>query len=209
MQAKAVETSTGRQSEPEGLTTEHLLSAYRRGWFPMADPVTGWIEWYSPDPRAVFPLEAFHVPKNVQRDVRRGRFEFRSDTAFEAVMRECSVPRSDDNGCWIDQRMIEAYVELHENGHAHSVEAWLDGRLVGGLYGVQIGGAFFGESMFSRPARGGTNSSKVCLVHLVRWLRYRGFALLDTQFRTEHLEQFGCTEIRRAPGPFSITWSLR
>ena len=163
----------------------------------MADPVTGWIEWYSPDPRAVLPLDAFHVPRNVQRDVRRGRFEFRSDTAFETVMRECSVPRSDDNGCWIDQQMIDAYVELHEIGHAHSVEAWLDGSLVGGLYGVQIGGAFFGESMFSRPARGGTNSSKACLVHLVRWLRYRGFALLDTQFRTEHLEQFGCTEIRR------------
>lgn len=179
------------------LSTTLLLSAYRRGWFPMSDPRTGWIEWYSPDPRAVFPLDAFHVPRSLAREVRRRRLEIRSDSAFEEVMRACAGPRGDDNGCWIDQRMIEAYVALHRIGHAHSVEAWLEGRLVGGLYGVQIGGAFFGESMFTRPDAGGSNASKVCLVHLVGWMRYRDMALLDTQFRTAHLDQFGCVEIRR------------
>lgn len=179
------------------LTTDLLLSAYRRGWFPMADPATGWIEWYSPDPRAVFPLDAFHVPRNLEREIRRRRFDIRSDTAFEAVMRACAEPRGGEDGRWIDEQMIAAYLALHRLGHAHCLEAWLDDALVGGLYGVQLGGAFFGESMFSRPARGGTNASKVCLAHLVRWMRHRGFQLLDTQFRTPHLEQFGCVEIRR------------
>jgi leucyl/phenylalanyl-tRNA--protein transferase len=110
-------------------------------------------------------------------------------------MRECATERSASNRSWMNERLLRSYVELHRRGHAHSIEAWLQDELVGGLYGVHIGGAFFGESMFSRPGRGGTNASKVCLVHLVRWLQKRGFSLLDTQFRTPHLAQFGCTEI--------------
>ncbi|MHC4414635.1 MAG: leucyl/phenylalanyl-tRNA--protein transferase [Planctomycetota bacterium] len=184
-------------SDPHRLTGSMLLWAYRRGWFPMANPLTGEIEWFSPDPRAIIPLKGFHAPKNLRREVRRGRFEVRCDTAFEAVMRACALPRRADDLSWIDHRMIDAYLGLHWAGHAHSLEAWLNDRLVGGLYGVHVGGAFFGESMFSRPERGGTNASKVCLVHLVRWLQHRGFGLLDTQFRTEHLDQFGCVEIER------------
>ena len=179
------------------LTADLLLAGYRRGWFPMVDPITGAIEWFNPDPRAVIPLDAFHVPRSLARVVRRGRFDVRSDTSFEPVMRACAAPRSGDNLTWIDERMIEVYGRLHDLGHAHTVEAWRDGRLVGGLYGVQIGGAFFGESMFTRPDLGGTDASKVCLVHLVRWMVHRGFALLDTQFTTEHLLRFGCREIPR------------
>ena len=182
------------------LTTARLLAAYRRGWFPMADPLTGAIEWFNPDPRAVFPLappEAFHVPVSLARVVRSGRLEIRCDTVFERVMRACAVPRDPDDLTWIDQRMVDAYTALHAAGHAHSIEAWIQDKLVGGLYGVHIGGAFMGESMFSRRSDGGTNASKVCLVHLVRWLRHRGFLLLDTQFRTEHLSRFGCIEVPR------------
>ena len=174
-----------------------LLSAYRRGWFPMADPLTGAIRWYHPDPRAILPLERFHVPGSLGRELRRGRFDIRCDTDFEQVMRACAAPRPDEDLSWIDDRFIEAYTLLHRAGHAHSVEAWRDGRLVGGLYGVHVGGAFMGESMFSRPDLGGTNASKVCLVHLVGWLRHRGFLLLDTQFRTPHLDRFGCLEVSR------------
>jgi leucyl/phenylalanyl-tRNA--protein transferase len=179
------------------LSTGLLLSAYRRGWFPMADPLTGLVRWYHPDPRAIFPLEEFHVPDTLARELRRGRFEVRSDTAFERVMRACAEPRSDDDLTWIDDRMVEAYVGLFGAGHAHSVEAWRDGRLVGGLYGVHAGGAFMGESMFCRPDLGGTDASKVCLAHLVGWLRHRGFGLLDTQYATPHLERFGCREVPR------------
>lgn len=182
------------------LTTARLLAAYRRGWFPMADPLTGAIEWFNPDPRAIFPLappEAFHIPASLARLVRSDCLEIRCDTAFEAVMRACAVPRDTEDLTWIDQRMVDAYTALHAAGHAHSIEAWIDDRLVGGLYGVHIGAGFMGESMFCRPADGGSNASKVCLVHLVRWLRHRGFLLLDTQFSTDHLSQFGCIEIPR------------
>ena len=110
-------------------------------------------------------------------------------------MRECATARSDDNQSWMNERLLQAYVQLFFLGHAHSVEAWLDDALVGGLYGVHLGGAFFGESMFSRPETGGSNASKVCLVHLVQWLRRRGFMLLDTQFANQHLLQFGCVGI--------------
>jgi leucyl/phenylalanyl-tRNA--protein transferase len=125
-------------------------------------------------------------------------FELRSDTAFERVIRACSEPRPDRRETWLDERLIAAYVELHGHGFAHSVEAFRDGVLVGGLYGVQIGAAFFGESMFSRPEQGGTDASKVCLVELVRLLREGSFTLLDTQFTTPHLARFGCVEIPRA-----------
>ena len=183
---------------------ELLIWAYGHGIFPMADPENDHrIEWFFPDPRAILPLEppdAFHVPKNVAREVKHARFEIRSDTAFEQVMRSCARDRDEDNRTWISEPMIEAYTALHRAGFAHSVEAWLKGgdKLVGGLYGVHIGGAFFGESMFSLPEQGGSSASKVCLVHLVNWLRTRdgrGFKLLDTQIQNEHMAQFGSIEI--------------
>ncbi|MFI5316045.1 MAG: leucyl/phenylalanyl-tRNA--protein transferase [Myxococcota bacterium] len=176
---------------------ELLLRAYARGIFPMADPRTGRIEYYSPDPRAVIPLDALRVPRSLARVVRSGTFELRTDTAFETVIRSCSESRPGRRATWLDERLIRAYLELFASGFAHSVEAWRDGRIVGGLYGVHLGAAFFGESMFSRPEAGGRDSSKVCLVTLVEWLRAGGFRLLDTQFRTPHLARFGCVEIPR------------
>jgi leucyl/phenylalanyl-tRNA---protein transferase len=191
------------KSDPQRPSPELLLWAYGHGIFPMADPdsrtqTAKRIDWYSPDPRGILPLHpptAFRIPKNLQREVRRARFEIKSDTAFEKVMRACGTDRSRDNRSWISEPLITAYVQLHTHGFARSVEAWLNNQLVGGLYGVHIGGAFFGESMFSRPDLGGTNSSKVCLVHLVSHLRRQGFTLLDTQFSNPHIEQFGCIEI--------------
>ncbi len=176
---------------------ELLLRAYARGIFPMADPRTGALDYYSPDPRAVIPLDAFHVPKSLARVAKSGVFEVRSDTAFEEVIRACAESRPSRAETWLDERLIRPYLDLHARGFAHSVEAWRDGRLVGGLYGVHIGAAFFGESMFSCPELGGRDSSKVCLVTLVEWLRAGGFHLLDTQFRTAHLDRFGCVEIPR------------
>ncbi len=163
----------------------------------MGDPDTGALGWYSPDPRAIFPLERFHVPKSLTRVLRRGKFEARTDTAFEAVMRACAESRPGRWETWLDEPLIPAYVDLHRMGHAHSVEAWLEDRLVGGLYGVHIGAAFFGESMFSLPEQGGTDASKVCLVQLVLVMRERGFRLLDTQFTTPHLARFGCVEVAK------------
>lgn len=178
---------------------------YRKGWFPMADPRTGEIEWFQPRRRGVIPLEpeGFVIPRSLRQRVRSGRFEVRCDTAFREVITACSLPRPQEDSSWIDARIIEAYCLLHESGHAHSIEAWLPSsgaspRLVGGLYGVHIGGVFFGESMFSRPAEGGTDASKVCLVHLVHHMRRRGMTLLDTQLWNEHLSQFGCREVPHA-----------
>lgn len=174
------------------------MSAYLQGAFPMADPDTGRIDWYSPDPRGVLPLdERFHVPGTVGRLLRQGRFEVVRDRDFTAVMRACAAPRPQEDGTWIDERLVEAYGRLHQLGFAHSIEAWRDGRLVGGLYGVRIGAAFFGESMFIRPDLGGSGASKVCLVRLVDHLRAIGGRLLDTQFTTGHLERFGAEEIPR------------
>ena len=178
-----------------------LLWAYGHGVFPMGDPESGRLEWFSPDPRGIIPLhpsDAFQIPKNLAREVRKNRFEIRTDAAFEQVMRGCATDRGGFNRSWINETIIRTYCQLHQMGHAHSVEAWVGGALVGGLYGVQIGGAFFGESMFSRSEAGGSNSSKVCLVHLVQHLRALGFTLLDTQFWNEHLDQFGCIEIPAA-----------
>ncbi|HTO53260.1 MAG TPA: leucyl/phenylalanyl-tRNA--protein transferase [Myxococcota bacterium] len=183
--------------DPARPNAELLLRAYARGIFPMADPRTGAIDYYSPDPRAVIPLDDFHLPHSVARVLRSGVFEIRSDTSFERVIRACSEPRSDRKETWLDERLICAYLELFERGFAHSVEAWRDGALVGGLYGVHIGAAFFGESMFSRPEAGGRDSSKVCLAALVEKLRTARFHLLDTQFLTPHLARFGCVEISR------------
>ncbi len=167
-----------------------LLHAYRNAVFPMASP-DGEITWFSPDPRAVIPLDdGFHVPHGLRRALKKGAFEIRVDTAFETVMRRCAAREE----TWIHEDIIASYVELHRLGHAHSVEAWLGGQLAGGLYGVALGGAFFGESMFQEV----TDASKVALHALVMRLRARGFALLDTQWLTPHLETFGALEIPRS-----------
>lgn len=179
-------------------TAELLVAAYCRGLFPMVDARSGCVEWFSPDPRGVIPLGDFHVPRSLARRVRCRPFELRTNTCFEDVMRACAEPRPGREETWIDDRLLAAYVELHERGGAHTIEAWIGEQLVGGLYGVQLGGAFLGESMFSRPELGGTDSSKVCLVQLVDLLRVYGFRLLDTQFSNAHLGQFGCVEIPRA-----------
>jgi leucyl/phenylalanyl-tRNA--protein transferase len=179
-------------------THEFLIAAYRAGWFPMADSESGTLEWFSPDPRGILPLNQFRVPASLARVVRSGRLQIRGDTAFDQVVRACAAPRADAHSGWIDQRLLELYLQLHRLGYAHSIEAWRDGQLVGGLYGIHIGGAFFGESMFCRPDQGGTDASKVCLVHLVDHMRAAGLSLLDTQFWTEHLAQFGCIQIERA-----------
>ena len=172
-----------------------LIAAYCQGLFPMADDESGEIHWFQPDPRGVIPLDEFRVSGSLARRVRSGRFEITADRCFEQVMRECSRARSDENRSWMTDELMEAYCELHGLGAAHSIEAWREGRLVGGLYGVHLGTAFFGESMFSRPRIGGTDASKVCLVHLVERLRIGGFTLLDTQYLNEHLRQFGCREV--------------
>jgi leucyl/phenylalanyl-tRNA--protein transferase len=168
-----------------------LRAAYRDGWFPMGERGARTIEWFSPDPRGILPLTAFHVSSRLGRTLRSGRFEIRLDTAFAAVMAQCA--ERDDT--WISDVIRESYQALHLAGEAHSVECWREGRLVGGLYGVALGGAFFGESMFHVE----TDASKVALVALVDRLRARGFALLDLQWVTPHLEQFGAVEIRRGP----------
>ena len=170
-----------------------LLNAYASGWFPMA--VDHEIHWFSPDPRGVVPIDSFHVPKRLARVVRSGAFRIEIDRAFVEVMRECAADRdSDDPGTWISDEIIASYTALFARGFAHSVEAWHGDRLVGGLYGVALGGAFFGESMFHRE----TNASKVAFVALIERLRERNFTLLDTQWVTPHLEQFGAIEIPRA-----------
>jgi leucyl/phenylalanyl-tRNA--protein transferase len=173
------------------LRADTLLSAYTSGWFPMA-VAPGDIRWYSPDPRGIIPLDTFHSSRRLVRSVRQNRFEVRVDTAFRSVIEACAE-RTDEDGNWIDDDIIESYCALHEHGFAHSVETWQDGQLAGGLYGVAIQGAFFGESMFHRV----TDASKVALVALVERLRARGYALLDTQWVTEHLAQFGAVEIPR------------
>jgi len=171
------------------LTPELLLAAYAEGWFPMAVQ-PGEIRWFSPDPRGVLPLEEFHVPHGLRRSLRAGRYVIRVNTAFEEVMAGCAARAE----TWIDRTILEAYGALHRMGYAHSMEAWDGEGLAGGLYGVAIGGAFFGESMFHRR----TDASKVALHALVERLRERGFGLLDLQWTTPHLEQFGARSIRRA-----------
>jgi leucyl/phenylalanyl-tRNA---protein transferase len=170
------------------LTPSLLVSAYAQGIFPM--DVDGSLEWFSPDPRAILPLDQFIVTKTLAQVCRRGTFQIRVNTAFLEVMRRCAER---DEGTWISREIIEAYCELHRRGLAHSVEAWKDDTLAGGLYGVSLGGAFFGESMFHRVR----DASKVALVALVERLQNKGFSLLDVQFMTEHLRRFGAIEISR------------
>jgi leucyl/phenylalanyl-tRNA---protein transferase len=155
----------------------------------------GTIGWYDPDPRAIFPLEAFHIPRRLARTIRSGRFEIRVDSAFSAVIDACAERTADREETWITKNIREAYIELHQAGIAHSVECWRENKLVGGLYGVAIRGLFAGESMFHRES----DASKVALVHLVEHLRRNGFVLLDSQFIVgDHFRQFGIIEIPRA-----------
>ncbi len=167
---------------------EILLQGYRLGIFPMAME-DGEIEWFSPNPRGILPLAEFHVPHGLSRALRKNQFEIRVDTAFAEVIHNCAA-REDT---WINAEIIASYIRLHELGHAHSVEAWSEGELAGGLYGVVVGGAFFGESMFHRV----TDASKIALLALVERLRARDFLLLDTQWSTDHLQQFGVIDIPR------------
>jgi leucyl/phenylalanyl-tRNA---protein transferase len=176
------------------IDAEVLLRAYAYGVFPMAesrdDPELYWID---PEARGILPLDAFHVPRRLKRTVRQQPFEIRIDTAFREVMLGCAEAAPNRDGTWINERIVGLYCELHERGRAHSVECWQEGKLAGGLYGVSFGAAFFGESMFSRV----TDASKVALVHLVARLIRGGYLLLDTQFVTSHLKQFGAIEISR------------
>jgi leucyl/phenylalanyl-tRNA---protein transferase len=172
------------------LTPEGIELAYRHGIFPMADERSGEVLWFRPDPRAVIPLDGFHVSRSLARTLRRGRLEVRVDTSFETVMRGCA---DRPEGSWISERFVEVYGALHRAGKAHSVEAWRDRRLVGGVYGLALGGAFMAESMFHRE----TDASKVALAALVGRLSERGFTVLDVQYMTPHLESLGAVEITR------------
>ena len=178
------------ESQGKGLIPPQVLvAAYCQGLFPMASSREGRIEWYTADPRGVIDLDRFHVPSRLRRWLRRHPFEMTVNHCFEEVVRACA----DRDETWISEAMIRSYVRLHEVGFAHSVEAWSEGELAGGLYGVAIRGAFFGESMFHRVP----NASKAALVYLVRRLRERGYRLLDTQMVTPLMRQFGATEIPR------------
>ena len=182
-----------RPKNPDNqLSPQLLLRAYSMGIFPMAesqdDPTVFWVD---PEIRGIIPLETFHVSKSLRKKIRSGTFEITCDTAFERVMRCCAENSETRAETWINDDIIHAYTELHEYGFAHSLETWQDGELVGGLYGVSMGAAFFGESMFSRKA----DASKVALVHLVARMKRGGYQLLDTQFVTDHLKRFGAVEI--------------
>jgi leucyl/phenylalanyl-tRNA--protein transferase len=186
--------SRSRRTEDDIVTPSLLLRAYACGIFPMADsaddPALYWVE---PRLRGVLPLDRFHAPRRLARTVRSGRYEVRVDTDFPSVIANCAAPRAGRRTTWINPTIRELYGELFRMGHVHTVESWRDGEMVGGLYGLKLGAAFFGESMFSLER----DASKVALVHLVAVLRRGGFTLLDTQFLTPHLSQFGVTEIKR------------
>ncbi len=184
------------------LTPQLLLQAYAEGLFPMAESAASdELYWFDPDRRGILPLDGFHVPRRLRRTLRQGVFEVRTNSAFDRVIAACATVRP---STWINGDIVRSYCDLHKYGYAHSVEAWLGNRLVGGLYGVALGGAFFGESMFSRV----TDASKVALVHLVARLISAGFTLLDTQFVTEHLTQFGAIEIPRTEYRKRLTAAL-
>jgi leucyl/phenylalanyl-tRNA--protein transferase len=176
------------------LTPDLLLCAYASGLFPMAndrhDPT---IHWIDPKRRGVLPLERFHQPKSLRKAIRRGRFQIRADSAFDQVIEACAEVRPERPRTWLNDELIALYRALHRRGYAHSIESWDGGQLVGGLYGVSLGAAFFGESMFTRTR----DASKVALVALVERLRAGGYRLLDTQFVTDHLRQFGAVEMTR------------
>lgn len=176
------------------ITPQVLLKAYTCGIFPMAesadDPALYWIE---PQARGILPLDAIHIPRRLAKSIRNGTFEIRINTDFQAVIDGCAASKAGRRSTWINARIRSLYGALFNQGHCHTVETWLDGRMVGGLYGVALGGAFFGESMFSTER----DASKVALVYLCARLTYGGFTLLDTQFVTDHLRQFGTIEVER------------
>ena len=177
------------------IPTDLLLKAYASGVFPMAESASDpEVFWVRPETRGIIPLDGFHVPKSLAKTLRKGLFAVRFDFDFEATIDACAERREERASTWINAPIREAYVQLHRMGHAHSVEAWREGRLVGGLYGVSLGRVFFGESMFSKE----TDASKACLVHLVERLKAQGFVLLDTQFTTDHLRRFGAADVPRA-----------
>jgi len=167
-----------------------VLIGYENGYFPMAEPPTERIVWHRPDPRAIIPLDRVHIARSLKQLVQRKPFDITFDTQFEEVITACAI-REDS---WISPEIVEAYCELHELGHAHSVETWHNNTLVGGLYGVSIGGAFFGESMFSHVS----NASKIAFVHLIGALQQQGFVLLDTQYINDHTQSLGAVEISDA-----------
>ncbi|MEW6325763.1 MAG: leucyl/phenylalanyl-tRNA--protein transferase [Nitrospirota bacterium] len=182
------------------LTPEFLIHAYEHGFFPMGNE-DGSIDWYWPDPRTVIELDRFHVPRRLARVIRQGRFEIAVDRDFDGVIRGCAGREE----TWITEPIVAAYRALHRMGRAHSLEAYRNGRLAGGIYGVSLGGAFMGESMFS----GVTDASKVCLAALVDRLRERGYTLFDVQFLTPHLKRFGAVEIPREEYLKRLRASLR
>jgi leucyl/phenylalanyl-tRNA---protein transferase len=183
------------------LLPEMLLVGYRNGFFPMAEPDTGKILWHRPDPRAIIPLHDVPIPRSLRQVLRRGTFTVTLDACFEDVIRACG----DRDDSWISEDIVLAYTGLHEMGHAHSIETWLDGRLVGGLYGVHLGAAFFGESMFSTVS----NASKVAFAHLVAILRANGFRLLDTQYINTFTASLGAIEIPDAAYQMLLADALR
>lgn len=184
-----------RRSRNNDITVDILLRAYSIGLFPMADAADdSELFWVEPEVRGIIPLDNFHVSKSLAKVIRKKPFDIRFNTDFEGVMAGCAAEVDNRPSTWINETIRRLYTELHEIGHAHSVEAWQGEELVGGLYGVSLGSAFFGESMFSRR----TNASKICLVYLVERLREKGFTLLDTQFTTEHLKTFGAIDVPKA-----------
>ena len=188
----ALADPNGLLAAGDDLSAERLLAAYRRGifpWFSAGQPVL----WWSPAPRMVlFPAE-LKVSRSLAKVLRNSAYEIRFDTAFQDVMRACAAPRPGQNGTWITDDMVNAYAKLHSLGYAHSVETWVEGELAGGLYGIAIGGMFYGESMFMRRR----DASKIALVQLVRQLARRGFGMIDCQMRTGHLASLGGREIPR------------
>ena len=189
----ALDDPNGLLAASEDLSSERLLAAYSQGifpWYSAGQPVL----WWSPDPRMVLPTAEFKMSRSLRRAVDSGKFEIKVDTTFDAVMRGCAAPRADQDGTWITEAVRAAYGALFRHGYAHSVEAWRDGELVGGLYGVAIGRMFFGESMFARQ----TDASKVALAHLVRQLRVWEFPLIDCQQQTAHLASMGARPIARS-----------
>ncbi len=187
--------ASGRRDDDFRLTPEILLRAYAAGIFPMAeDADDDSIYWVDPTMRGILPLDGFHVPRSLIKTIKRQPFDVRVDTAFAAVLDGCAEPAPGREHTWINAQIRDLYLSLHAMGYAHCIEAWMDGQLVGGLYGVSLGGAFFGESMFSRC----TDASKIPLVYLWDRLKRGGYTLLDTQFITGHLSRFGATEIPRA-----------
>jgi len=185
------------------LTVELLFSAYTQGIFPMADEL-GEIGWYCPNPRAIIPIENYKPSKSLRQTLRKNEFEIRIDSNFKSVMEFCSQPRGEDNGVWISNEMIEVYTKFHKLGFAHSVESYLDNELVGGLYGVAIGGVFFGESMFTRVS----NASKVAFHSLIDILRLNEFELLDSQFINDNVKRYGAIEINRETFLESLSKSI-